>query len=108
MSNSPRVLAVAKKNRNMGTRISRSLGKMVGLIPRNKMITRKGLDVDMDKFEGSCLDGLALTDKEIGLIKFLFRNEEKGHPDLRRYITRYCEMREMLLLHLFTFQTPIL
>jgi hypothetical protein len=97
MPGSPRVLAVAKKNRSMGTRISRSLGKMVGLIPRNKMSTRKGLDVDMDKFEGSCLDGLALTDKEIGLIKFLFRNEEKGHPDLRRFITQYCETREMLL-----------
>jgi hypothetical protein len=97
MSGSPRVLAVAKKNRSMGTRISRSLGKMVGLIPSNRMSTQKGLDVDMDKFEGTCLDGIALSDGEIGLLKHIFQDDRKGSHIFMLNMRKYCRMRDALL-----------
>jgi hypothetical protein len=93
---SPRVVAVTKKNRTMHERIGSKIGKWMGRTSTG-MSTQKGLDVDLDKFEGTCLDGIALSVGEVGMVKRLFREYAKGSTALRDHIALYCEMRDALL-----------
>ena len=85
---SPRVVAVTKKNRTMRERIGSKIGKWMGRTSTG-MSTQKGLDVDLDKFEGTCLDGIALSVGEVGMVKRLFREYAKGSTALRDHVALY-------------------
>jgi hypothetical protein len=96
---SPRVLATTRKERTRSERIGSYMKKLVGLKPRNTgvTITQKGLDVEMDKFERTCLDGIALSVGEIGLVKRIFHDYPKGSHNLTLQLEKYCEIRTALL-----------
>jgi hypothetical protein len=94
-----RVIATTSKERSVLERMYKAIGKIIGAIPRNTGAahTQSELDMDMDKFEGTCLDGVALSDGEIGLLKNIFRDHVKESPRFRELIGPYCEMRAAML-----------
>jgi hypothetical protein len=91
------VLSVTKRERNMGERMSRAIGKRVGLVSEPMMKTNRALDIDLNKFEGTCLDGIAIFEGEVGILQELFQHERKGSTSFNSKIDIYCEMRDIIL-----------
>ena len=91
------VLSVTKRERNMGERMSRAIGKRVGLVSEPMMQTNRALDIDLSKFEGTCLDGIAIFEGEVGILQELFQHERKGSTSFNNKIDIYCEMRDIIL-----------
>jgi hypothetical protein len=94
-----RVIATTSKERSVLERMYRALGKIIGAIPRNTGAahTQRRLDMNMDKFRGTCLDGISVSVRESGMLERLFRLYNRGDPDFNALIAQYCQMRAVLL-----------
>jgi hypothetical protein len=89
--------------KNILTRATRKMGKMMGVIPRN--VTYKALDFDLNLLKGTCLENIALTDLDVSIIKIIIRDYmlifhnnpiEIRSKIINEGIPVYCEFRNLM------------